>query len=235
MDECHSCWDWGESFRPALRDALKLVSELGIPRSLWLTATLPEPARKLLRDRLPEPLRFQGGFQLPEGLELRILRVPWPERADALRRWLELRLEPGIVFVATRSGAERVARLVRVSRDAVAYHAGLSSEERAAIEVRLRAGECFVLVATSAFGMGMHFPQLHWALLWQAPPSVLALAQAAGRVGRGGERAIAAVFWDEDDFRLVEWMVGQSEERGRALAELRECLLTLRDLTQVLG
>jgi ATP-dependent DNA helicase RecQ len=235
MDECHSCWDWGESFRPALRRVLDLVQELEITKSLWLTATLPAPARKLLVAKLPEPLRFQGRFGLPEGLELSIVRVPWPERADALLRWLEARPEPGIVFVATRSGAERVSRFVRGSgRPTLAYHAGLSAEERSTIERRLRQGERSVLVATSAFGMGMHFPQLHWALLWQAPASVLSLAQSIGRVGRGGTRARAAIFWDEDDFRLVEWMVGRSDERGRALTEVREFLMTPCDLTDVL-
>lgn len=236
MDECHSCWDWGESFRPALRRVLDLVGELGIRRSLWLTATLPLPARLLLKSRLPPPLLFQGAFELPPALALTTQRVAWPERTDALLRWLELRPEAGIVFVTTRSSTERLARFILGSgREAVAYHAGLSAEERRTIEGRLGRGERTVLVATSAFGMGMHFPQLAWALLWQAPPSLLSLAQSIGRVGRGSARAHAAVFWDEDDFQLVEWMVGSSEERGRALVEVRRFLTEQTDLTKALG
>jgi len=95
------------------------------------------------------------------------------------------------------------------------------------------------VVATSAFGMGMHFPQLAWALLWQAPASLLTLAQAVGRVGRGSARSWGLVFWDDDDFRLVEWMAGASDERRRALEEIREFLSApqpeLKTLTNVLS
>jgi ATP-dependent DNA helicase RecQ len=227
VDECHCCWDWGEAFRPAFRQILDLASELRPERSLWLTATLPGPARELLGSRLSP--RFMGEFDLPEGLRFRALRVPWPERSDALLGWLSRRQEPGIVFVSTREMSERLARLVRATgREALAYHAGLSKEERAAIEDRLRSGGSSgseVVVATSAFGMGMHFPRLGWALLWQAPPSLLGLAQSIGRVGRGSMPAEALMLWDEDDFRLIEWMAQGSRSRGRELAEVREFVL----------
>lgn len=223
VDECHCLWEWGEGFRPAFRLVPGLVSELGVARSLWLTATLPLPARAELVASLPEPVRELGGFELPECLSLRIVRAPWPHRAEMLRAWVASGAggPSGIVFAGTRDGTERVARLIRDAGErAVVYHAGMSREERSAVESRLRAGERGIVVATSAFGMGMDYPHLSWAALWQAPPSALALAQALGRVGRSGAVGTALLFWDPEDFRLIEWTTRGSPRRRDELMRL---------------
>jgi ATP-dependent DNA helicase RecQ len=101
----------------------------------------------------------------------------------------------------------------------------MGSEERRAAERQVEARAHDVIVATSAFGMGMDYAHLEWALLWQAPPSLLALAQAIGRVGRDPSRGGRAIcFWDEDDFRLIEWCASGSQRRKAQLALVREFL-----------
>lgn len=220
VDECHCLWEWGQDFRPAFREMPGLIGdpENPIQRSLWLTATLPPEARQNLRELLPQPLTEIGEFDLPESLDLNTVRVPWINRALALATWIKSRPEPGIVFVMTRDSTERVARVIRsLGRPVVTYHAGMSREERRAIEAQVTSGANTVVVATSAFGMGMNFTHLEWVLLWQTPPSLLSLAQAVGRVARGAGRGRAVVLWDEDDFRLLEWTVGASDTRRREL------------------
>jgi ATP-dependent DNA helicase RecQ len=230
VDECHCLWEWGERFRPAFLMLPNLIHELPIARSLWLTATLPLEARLELRERIPAPISEIGSFALPKGLQLSLVRVPWPQRIDALLLWLDGHDEPGIVFVTTRESSERVTRLISsTGRSAVAYHAGMSHEERSAIENRISRNEVQVIVATSAFGMGMDHPHLRWAVLWQSPPTLLALAQAIGRVGRrDGAMARALVLWDDEDFRLLEWTARGSERRQRELLCTRVFLETQR-------
>jgi ATP-dependent DNA helicase RecQ len=96
----------------------------------------------------------------------------------------------------------------------------LSFEERLNAEQLIRDGRVDVVFATSAFGMGMDLPQLRWVVLWQAPFSLLSLAQAAGRVGRAEERGIAWVYWDQEDFSLLEWAVRGSARKKKALNDL---------------
>lgn len=223
VDECHCLWEWGQDFRPAFNPLPELLREHKIPRSLWLTATLPWEARQSLRAQLPaESIAELGHFDLPARLSLTIARVPWPERAEALVDSVRSRAgEAGLVFVSTRESTLRVSRLLAgLGLRSMAYHAGLSVEERKNIEAQVRGQALDVVVATSAFGMGMDFGHLRWVALWQAPPSLLALAQAIGRVGRGDVAGRAWVFWDSEDFRLLEWTLSDDDPTSRRRREL---------------
>jgi ATP-dependent DNA helicase RecQ len=220
VDECHCLWEWGESFRPAFHLLPRLLESRTITHSLWLTATLPPHARTALRvafQTLGLPLVEHGSFALPPSLVFEAPRIEWPERSTAfIHKISELQeLGAGLVFAQTREGCERLARLLRETGIRVTtYHAGLAFEERRNASRRIAEQKVDVIVATSAFGMGMDYPHLRWVLLWQAPPSLLNLAQAIGRAGRSAsDPARACVFWDADDFQLIDWMTHGSERR----------------------
>lgn len=227
VDECHCLWEWGEDFRPAFGRIPKLLAAHAIPRSLWLTATLPYDARKTLRSFLPAPLAEIGAFDLPPQLSLKIVRVPWIARAEFLINWIRKQGETaGIIFVSTRESTLRVGQLLEnAGYSCLTYHAGMSHEERRNVENQIQRKLPQVIVATSAFGMGMDYAHLRWAALWQAPPSLLALAQSVGRVGRASALdARALVLWDHDDFRLMEWMIQGSERKQRETLKTLEFL-----------
>jgi ATP-dependent DNA helicase RecQ len=202
-----------------------LLKEHKLKRSLWLTATLPPEAREDLRTLLPEPRREVGEFRVPPRLGYTVGRVPWRDRPGALAHWVSRQEGAGIVFVFSRSSTLRVTRLLQAAGvAAVPYHAGMSQEERRALEGQVRSQRVRAVVATNAFGMGMDFPHLRWVVLWQAPPSLLSLAQAVGRVGRAGASGEALVLWDEEDFRSLEWMTQGEPRKIAALRRVAEYL-----------
>lgn len=226
VDECHCLWDWGEKFRPSFLLIPDFLNKHSIKRSIWLSATLPKAARDELARELPSPLTEIGEFALPPTLHLSIEKTSWPNRANRLLEFVLSRTDAGIVFVQTRANAQRLTHLLQAAGKRCAlYHAGMASEERRIIERKIEDRDPEIIIATSAFGMGMDHPHLRWAVLWQAPPSLLALAQSIGRAGRHRlMKSHALILWDDEDFRLIEWVTHGSRRRLQELQDVRHFL-----------
>lgn len=226
VDESHCLWDWGDRFRPSFLLIPEFLKRHSVSRSLWLSATLPKPAREELKRELPSPLTEIGEFALPPTLHLSVEKTPWPNRADRLLEFVLNRKDAGIVFVQTRTTAQRLTLLLQaIGKKCALYHAGMANEERRIIEKEIEEREPEIIIATSAFGMGMDHPHLRWAVLWQAPPSLLALAQSIGRAGRHRlMKSDALILWDDEDFQLIHWITQGSERRLQELREVRNFL-----------
>jgi ATP-dependent DNA helicase RecQ len=221
VDECHCIEEWGETFRPEFSLLPKLPELWKLSRSLWLSATLTPHARSLLGRELPQPQRWVGEFGLHPHLRLRKLRIPKIARPQLLAHWLNSHPEPGIVFCASRKSCQEMARRLEIHSQSLhevgLYHAGLTHEERLSMEERARRGRLRWLAATSAFGMGMNFPQFAWVLLWETPYTLASLAQMLGRCGRSlHSQPEALVLWDESD---LEGLCSEETESGQKIRE----------------
>ncbi|MFD1492699.1 MULTISPECIES: RecQ family ATP-dependent DNA helicase [Microbacterium] len=224
VDEAHCIASWGHDFRPdyLLLDAV--AERLGRPPVLALTATASTPVREEIVERLGmrDPLVLAGDVDRPNiALAVRRHATDADKRAAVLDEIAALPT-PGLLYAATRRGAEEyAAELSDRGLRAVAYHAGLPARERADVHTRFHADDLDVVVATSAFGMGIDKPNVRFVLHADAPESVDAYAQEMGRAGRDGEPAHATLHYRPEDLALRRYFATKHPDAGELRALVR--------------
>ena len=112
----------------------------------------------------------------------------------------------GIVYMSFRSSCEELARQLQAEGiGAAAYHAGLSHEERVRCQSKWIASEpgYDVIVATTAFGMGIDKEDVRFVVHWNMPKTFEGYYQEAGRAGRDGKAALCMLFYSREDHRRV--------------------------------
>jgi ATP-dependent DNA helicase RecQ len=188
---------------------------MGRPRAVALTATAAPPVRREIIERLGlrDPVVVVRGFDRPNIH----LAVEWFSDADAKDDALVERVAggdggSGIVYAATRARTEELAgRLVGAGVDAVAYHARLRAADRRAAQEAFMTGGKTVIVATTAFGMGIDKPDVRFVLHADAPDSLDAYHQELGRAGRDGRPARAVLFYRPEDLGLRRFFAGGAQ------------------------
>ena len=194
VDEAHCIGEWGDRFRPTYLRLGELVAALQPRVVTAFTATATPPVLQRIR----EVLFPAGGAHLVAGNPDRPnIRYEVSPTVAPLRRLSELvaaRPRPLIVFARSRRGVEAVCWHLRRRQPAIDcrfYHAGLNPRERQRLERWFLTSRAGVLIATSAYGMGVDKPDIRSVIHLGPPESVEAYLQETGRAGRDGAPAQA--------------------------------------------
>src|SRR3954451_5243553 len=225
VDEAHCVSTWGHDFRPDYLRLGELLEDLGNPRVIALTATAAAPVREDIVDRLhlDDPEVVVAGFGR-DNISLRVERCT--DAADQSKKVVQQVLEldgVGIVYCRTRKSAESYAERLHAEGTRVAvYHAGLAAAARAEAHEAFRSGAVQVVLATSAFGMGIDKADVRFVLHAEVPESPDTYYQEVGRAGRDNEPALGVLFYRPEDLALGRFFSGGIPDPGDVTAVLQE-------------
>ena len=207
IDEAHCVSEWGHDFRPDYLRLGAVIEAIGHPTVLARTATAAPPVREEIVSRLcmREPKLIVQGFDRPALW----LGVEWfndeASKERALLDHIVAAEMPGIVYVATRKHAERVADLLdRRGIRSTFYHAWMKPHEREAVQHSFMDDAVEVIVATIAFGK----PNVHFVFHYDISDSLDSYYQEIGRVGRDGNPARAILFYRGEDLAIHRFLSG---------------------------
>ncbi len=208
IDEAHCLSQWGHDFRPDYLRLGQVRKRLGFPQTVALTATATAPVREDILGtlRLHEPATIISGFAR-DNLDFAIThcegrRAKFEHLHALISKW-----RTGIIYCSTRKNVMTVFEEINKipGAHAVAYHAGMTDEERAFSQEAFISGRANVVVATNAFGMGIDRADVRFVAHFEIPGSVEAYYQEAGRAGRDGEPSACELLFNHADLKTQEF------------------------------
>jgi ATP-dependent DNA helicase RecQ len=227
VDEAHCISAWGHDFRPDYLQLGTVAEGLGRPPILALTATAAPLVRDEIAARLGmrEPTVVVRGF-MRENLHLAVETfAAAPDRDDALRIRVVGAEKPGIVYVATRREAETLAGELReLGVAAASYHGGMRARDRDDTHAGFLGDEIDVVVATSAFGLGIDKSNIRFVHHRSMPDSLDAYYQEVGRAGRDDGRADATLFHLPGDVGRRRFLAGALRPDETDLREILDAV-----------
>ncbi len=217
IDEAHCISEWGHDFRREYRDLAVLRQRFPDVPLIALTATATSRVRDDIVSllRMKEPRVHVASFNRPN-LSYRVVPRTSPLK-QVLAILSEHRGESGIIYCMTRKRTEELAEaLTGQGVAACAYHAGLDSMERAKRQDFFIKDQVQVIVATIAFGMGIHKPDVRFVVHHDLPKNIESYYQETGRAGRDGLPGECVLLYSSSDavrlHRLIDEITDDQEK-----------------------
>ncbi|MBC6605938.1 DNA helicase RecQ [Hymenobacter sp. BT188] len=235
IDEAHCISSWGHDFRPEYTQLRLLREQFPQVPIIALTATADRLTQRDIQQqlRLSEPQVFTASFDRPN---LNLIVRPGQDRVGGILEFLDRHPDqPGIIYCLSRKQCETLSqKLIAKGYRAGHYHAGMTPNQRSAVQEGFLKDDLQVIIATIAFGMGIDKSNVRWVIHYNLPKNIEGYYQEIGRAGRDGTDATAVLFYSFSDVMSLREMLTKDNpnltqlnltklERMQQFAEAASC------------
>lgn len=225
VDEAHCVLDWGYSFRSsylAVGETIRSLKHRPIVSAFTATAS-PDDIKQICRLlHMQQPAVYQSSLYRKNLTFLKKHADDRKQKRHLLRKYLrKYHHHASIIYCNTRKAVDAVYDFLKTQYpdDVVKCHAEMSPQKRAAHELQFLRSEKTIMVATSAFGMGVDLDTVDLIIHFNMPLSITDYIQQSGRGGRSGQKARCILLYDEEDYYTNQVILsssfsGSSQERA---------------------
>ncbi len=204
VDEAHCISAWGPDFRPDYLRLGKIRAALDQPLTLALTATATKHVAQDIISQLNLPATTKLVRHSVDRTNIFLAVEKISEKKQKNQRLIELidKLPvPGLVYFSSKKQCTQIAELLQVKTKlrVAAYHAGMPSNERYAVQQQFLGDKIDLICATSAFGMGINKSNIRYVIHYHISQDLESYVQEIGRAGRDGKQSLAIVLYSVKD------------------------------------